>query len=87
MIKLYIVCLFDPNFVGDQIIKVFSTKENLDKWMEYAKLMDKEIYGNSKRDITQNYKIKEADLDNLDFIDLLAHAKNLGAQVKPSNPQ
>jgi hypothetical protein len=82
--KLYIVCLFDPNHLRDQIIKVFSTKENLDKWMQCAKAMDQELYGDFGRDISQSYKIKEADLDNLDFIELYAEARQLGAQVKPS---
>ena len=85
--KLYIVTLFNPTGLHDQIIKVFSTKENLDKWLECAKAMDHELYGDQGRDITQSYKIKEADLDNLDFVELYANARQLGAQVKPSQPQ
>jgi uncharacterized protein YfcZ (UPF0381/DUF406 family) len=84
--KLYIVTLFDPNHLTEKIIKVFSTKENLDRWLENAKLMCKELYGDAN-DITQQYKIKEAELDNLDFIELLSEARGLGAQVKPSQPQ
>lgn len=85
--KLYIVTARSYNEIGDQIIKVFSTKENLDSWLEYARLMDRELFGDQGRDITQNYKIKEAELDNLDFIQLYANARDLGAQVKPSQPQ
>jgi hypothetical protein len=84
--KLYIVTLFDSNHLGDQIIKVFSTKEHLDRWLECAKQMDQELFGNVGRDVTQNYKIKYAELDNLDFIELLAEAKHLGAQIKSSEP-
>jgi len=84
--KLYIVTLFDPNGLSDKIIKVFSTKENTEKWMRSAKLMHQELFGDKTFDITQQYKVKEADLDNLDFVDLLAEARGLGAQVKPSQP-
>jgi len=84
--KLYIVTLFSPSGLSDQIIKVFSTKDNLDKWMECARLMDRELYGDQGRDVTQSYKIKSADLDNLDFIELYADARSLGAQVKSSQP-
>lgn len=85
--KLYIITLFNPSNLGDQIVKIFSTRDNLDKWMEHAKLMDRELFGDQGRDVTQSYKIKEAELDNLDFIELYAEAKSLGAQVKPSKPQ
>ena len=84
--KLYIVTLFNPSGLSDQIIKIFPTKENLDRWLELAKLMDKELYGDSSRDITQSYKIKHCDLDNLDFVELYAEAKGLGAPTKSSQP-
>lgn len=81
---IYIVTLFNPSGLREDIIKVFSIKENLDKWMECAKAMDREIFGDQGRDITQNYRIRECDMDNLDFVSLLAEARGLGAQVKPS---
>ena len=84
--KIYLVTLFDPNRLSDKIVKVFSTKENLDKWLQYASLLDRELYGDLERDITKQYRVKEADLDNLDFIELYANARSLGAQVKPSQP-
>lgn len=85
--KLYIVTMFDPSGLSDRIVKIFSSKEHLDKWLECAKLMYREIFGEPTRDITQDYRIREADLDNLDFIELLAEARSLGAFPKPSNPQ
>lgn len=86
--KLYVITLFDPNSLSERIIKIFSTKEHLDRWLQCAKAMDQELFGGDpKRDITQNYKIKESELDNLDFIELVAEAKHLGAQVKSNPPQ
>jgi hypothetical protein len=84
---IYIVTLFNPSGLREDIIKVFSTKDNLDRWLECARQMDREIFGDQGRDITQNYRIKETQLDNLDFVSLLAEARGLGAQVKPSQPQ
>jgi hypothetical protein len=84
--KLYIVTLFNPSSLSEKVIKVFSTQENLNRWMECARMMCQELYGDMN-DITQQYKIKECDLDNLDFIELLAEARGLGAQAKPSQPQ
>ena len=84
---IYIVMLFNPSGLREDIIKVFSTKNNLDRWLECAKSMDRELYGDSGRDITQSYRIKETDLDNLDFLELFAEARGLGAQVKPSKSQ
>ena len=80
--KLYVVTLFDGNTLYEKIVKIFSTKDNLEQWMQYAKLMDQELYGDLKRDITQSYRVKECDLDNLDFVQLVSEARNLGAQPK-----
>lgn len=86
--NLYIVTIFDPSKLTERIVKVFSTKDNLDRWMQCAALMHRELYGDiSSYDITKDYKIKEATLDNLDFVSLLAESRGLGAQVKPSQPQ
>ena len=82
---LYIVTLWQPDSLRDRIIKVFSTKQNLDKWMECAKHMDRELFGDLQRDITHNYKIQETELDNLDFVNLLTEARDLGAKTKPSD--
>jgi hypothetical protein len=85
--KLYVVSLRDVNRLSSRIIKIFSTKENLDKWMQYAQKMDIELFGPLSRDITQQYEISETELDNLDFIELWAEAKKLGSPVKPIQPQ
>jgi len=88
--KLYILTLRGYDTLGENIIKVFSTKETLEKWLSYADLMEKELYGptiDPSMSISKKYKIKEADLDNLDWIDLYANARELGAQAKPSQPQ
>jgi hypothetical protein len=85
--KLYIVTLFDPTGLRDKVIKIFSAKENLDKWMQYANLMHRELYGDGSYNITKDYRISEAELDNLDFMELFAEAKHLGANLKPSQPQ
>lgn len=84
--KLYIITAFDPSGLTDKIIKVFSSKENLDKWMHYASLMHQELSGEYSPDFTKHYKIRECTMDNLDYIDLYDQASKLGSPVKPSQP-
>ena len=81
--KIYIVTSFDPSGLQDRIIKLFSTKENLDRWLELAKLMAYELTGDEKYNFTSNYRIREAELDNLDFVELYAEAHRIGAQITP----
>jgi hypothetical protein len=88
--KLYIVTLKSYHEIGDTIVKVFSDKETLDKWIISADQMEKELFGanvDPTTPISKKYRIKEAEVDNLDWIELYASAKNLGASVKPSQPQ
>jgi hypothetical protein len=85
--KLYIITLFQAANLTDKVIKVFSTKENLDRWMQCAKAMDYELFGDRGTDVTQQYRINECELDNLDYVSLLAESRNLGASIKTSPPQ
>lgn len=88
--KLYIVTLRGYDTLGDSIIKAFSDKDTLNKWLDYANKMELEIFGcypDPNTPMSKRYRIKEADLDNLDWIDLYTHARDLGAKVKPSQPQ
>ena len=60
--KLYIVTVRGYDTLGDYIIKVFSSRETLDKWLTYADLMEKELYGSTTdpaQPISKKYKIKE----------------------------
>jgi hypothetical protein len=88
--KLYIVTMKSFSELGDTIIKIFSDKNSLDTWLYHADLMEKELYGSNvepNMPISKKYRIKEATLDNLDFIQLYADAKSLGSEIKPSQPQ
>lgn len=88
--KLYIVTSKNYNELGENSIKIFSDKDSLEKWLEYADRMEKELFGagiDPTMPISKRYRIKESVLDNLDYIQLYDEARQLGAQVKPSNPQ
>jgi hypothetical protein len=88
--QLYIVTYRGWEGTGEHIVKVFSSKEKLDQWLVYADQMERELFGSCvdlSSPMSRKYKIKEVELDNLDFISLLAEARDLGAQVKPSQQQ
>ena len=88
--KIYIVTLKDYNEISDRIVKVFSSKDSLDTWLKLADLMEKELMGNHidpTSPISKRYRVKEATIDNLDFVQLYADAKSLGSEVKPENPE
>lgn len=87
--RLYIVTLSSYNGLGDVIVKVFSDKAMVDQWMNYAELMERELYGVNEpmSPVRTRYRIREADLDNLDYIDLYTNASKLGSKIKPSEPQ
>jgi hypothetical protein len=84
---IYLVSLKSYNELGDTIVKVFSDKNSLETWLACADKMEKEIFGDTvvgAMPVSKRYKIKQAELDNLDFVELYTSAARLGVTVKPS---
>jgi len=87
--KMYVVTLRSYNALSDTIVKIFADKSHLSRWLECADQMEKELLVctmEPNTPISQRYLIREVELDNLDFIELLATAKGLGATLKPAKP-